>query len=46
MMNMYEHKILQGFQGTHVTERTRTLQDHSLKIAWGLNLFSTLFHRG
>ena len=26
MMNIYEHKILQGFQGTHIAERTRTLQ--------------------
>ncbi len=26
MMNMYEHKILQGFQGTHVAERTCSLQ--------------------
>ncbi len=26
MMNIYEHKILQGFQGTHVAERTCTLQ--------------------
>ena len=26
MMDIYEHKILQGFQGTHVAERTCTLQ--------------------
>ena len=26
MMNTYEHTILQGFQGTHVTERACTLQ--------------------
>ena len=26
MMNKNEHKTLHGFQGTHVAERTRTLQ--------------------
>ncbi len=25
-MNIYEHKILQGFQGTHVADRTCSLQ--------------------
>ncbi len=26
MMNIYEHKMLQGFQGTHVAERACALQ--------------------
>ncbi len=27
MMNIYEHKILQGFQEIHVAEKTCTLQE-------------------
>ncbi len=32
MMNIDEHKILQGFWGTHVPERTRTLQGPFIAI--------------
>ena len=42
MMNIDVHKIVQGFQGTHVAERPRT--HRGLKIAVSLNLLSTLLH--
>ncbi len=38
MMKVDVHKILQGFQGTHI-------KGYSLKITVSLNLLSTLLHR-
>ncbi len=32
MMNIDEHKILQGFRGTHVAERTRTIEGPFIAI--------------
>ncbi len=44
-MNIYEHKILQGFQGTHVAERTCTLQGPFIENCSERKLIITLLTR-